>query len=251
MQQRNITITHIPTAVLSIHPAIKDMPEWADDDPQFEALCRDVYKRGFDYPLKAVGNKVADGRHRLRCARKLKLESVPVEAITEDQVLCIVLQTLVQRRHYTKGALAYMLVPVFDGKRSQEAMAADAGFSRQLIQQALDIHTIFGEDADYKTEVEPRILSGEVGLGAAVAGYAGRTATKGKNKKQTAQLELWDRSLTDFQKRFTAWDKFDIGAKNTLLAKFQTVVEATPTDLVQKLAAKYNSELKRRQKEAK
>jgi hypothetical protein len=144
-----------------------------------------------------------------------------------------------------------MLVPVFDGKRSQEAMAADAGFSRQLIQQALDIHKIFGEDADYKTEVEPRILSGEVGLGAAVAGYAGRTATKGKNKKQTAQLEFVGPLVDRFSKAIHRLDKFDIGSKNTLLAKFQTVVEATPTDLVQKLAAKYNSELKRRQKEGK
>lgn len=246
-----------PTVALTIHPALKDLPEWADDDPQFEVFCRDIHERGFDYPLKVTAkNQVVDGRHRLRAAKRLKLETVPVDVVQDKDVPRLVLHYINQRRHYSKGALAYMAVPLLHGTtQSQELFASGFGISRALLQQAIEVRQIFSDNGkpgeEYRTDVEPRILSGEVGLGAVIAGWAGRQATKGLAKKQTTQLQLWDRSLSTFQKRFASWDKFDVGAKNTVVAKFQTVFEEMPHELLLKLSQKISHEVKHRKKEEK
>jgi hypothetical protein len=246
----------VPTVSLTIHPALKDLPEWADDDPQFEVFCRDIHERGFDYPLKATAkHQVVDGRHRLRAAKRLKLETVPVDIVQDKDVPRLVLHYINQRRHYSKGALAYMAVPLLQGTaQSQELFAAAFGISRALLQQALEVRQIFADNGkpgeEYRTDVEPRILSGEVGSARSLP--VGRDARQQKRpKKQPPNFELWGRSLTDFQKRFSFWDKFDVGAKNTVLAKFQTVVESMPHELLLKLSQKISHEVKHRKKEDK
>lgn len=238
----------LPTVALTVHPALKDVPEWSEDDPQFESLCRSIHKRGILQPLIVDSkSRIVDGRHRWRGGKRLKLEEVPVHVVSDDEALAIIIDTLAQRRHYTKGALAYMLVPIVsDKKKSVSAIAEETGISQRVIEQAIEVLKIFTEAEDYKEEVEAKILSGEVGLGAVIAGWAGRQATKGQSKKQVTQLELWDRSLTDFQKRFASWGKFDIGAKNAVYARLQTVVEAMPEELLLKLTTRISSEIKQR-----
>jgi hypothetical protein len=247
----------VPTISLSIHSALKDLPEWADDDPQFEALCRDIHERGIDYPLKAVGNKVADGRHRLRAARKVKLENVPVDQVAEADVPSLVVRSLTQRRHYTKSALAFMLLRILqDGRNKTIALISEeTSISTRLLEYAIEVRDIFHENGDlgaeYRVLMEPKILAGEVSLGQVSAGWGGFRSTKRVPKKKTNQLQLWDRSLSDFQKRFASWDKFDVGAKNTVVAKFQTVFEEMPHELLLKLSQKISHEVKHRKKEDK
>jgi hypothetical protein len=244
-----------PTASLTVHPSLHGMPEWSDDDPQFEALCRNIHRRGIIYPILIDSKgKIGDGRHRYRAAKKLKLESVPVKVVSDDEMTAIIIDTLTQRRHYTKSALAYMLLPILtaDRKKSLAVISEETGISERLIGYAIELRDIFADGKDgeeYKTEIEPKILSGEASLGAVVAGWAGRQATKGQSKKQTSVLQLWDRSLVDFRKRFTTWEKLDVASRNSVVAKVQTVFEAMPTDLLSKVTGKISSELKRRLKE--
>jgi hypothetical protein len=164
--------------------------------------------------------------------------------------LPIIISTLLQRRHYSKGALAYMLVPCSTATgRNQEQFAADQGISRRLFQQALELRKIFAdspEGAEYQAEIEPQILAGECGLGACIAGWAGRLATKGKAKNINSQLELWDRAWTSLENRFTYWTAFDDAAKLAAAAKLSAVVEKLPTDLLQKFQRLITDESKRR-----
>src|SRR5690348_2656123 len=103
------------TSDLTIHPEARELPELADDDPQFIALMDDIRDFGIQTPLDIdKHNQVVDGRHRLRGARKLNLKEVPVIVHEEAEVIAIILRSLLLRRHYTKSALAYTAYPMFE-----------------------------------------------------------------------------------------------------------------------------------------
>lgn len=252
----------VDPATLTIHPALRDLPAWADDDPQFESFIRDIQKRGFDVPLKIDSkHRVVDGRHRLRAARRLKLSEVPCELVPDAHVPDLVLHYILQRRHYPKGALAYMSVPLIaDDSRSLDSIAQEFGFSRQTLQQAIEIHSLFNRTGEYtsapqdlvtafKAEVEPRILSGEAGLGGVLAGWSGFISTRGKAKSVRSALDLWDRSFTDLQRRFSTWNKFDSETKSSIAARLAPLVESMPDDLLAKLSQRAAAELKNRKAE--
>ena len=240
---------------LTVHPLLTGMPEWADDSEEFSALCRDISARGIDYALKVTAkNQIADGRNRWRAAKQLKLDSIPVERIDEDQVLSVVLSSICHRRHYSKGALAYMTTPLLakGRNRSLDLIAGELGIGTRLLEQAKALRGIFEsgpEGAEYQTKMEPAIFSGDVGLGAVLAGWGGRSTTKGLSKKTVTALEIWSRSLTDLGKRFSSWDKFDLAAKNTVTAHWTSLVEQMPNDLLAKITAKVRTEARRRNAE--
>ncbi|ODU25026.1 MAG: hypothetical protein ABS95_01215 [Verrucomicrobia bacterium SCN 57-15] len=249
------TTEYKPTVSLTIHPALHGMPRWQEDDPQFEALARNIHARGFIYPIKITENDlIVDGRHRWWVALRLKFDEVPCQVVPEKETTALIIDTILQRRHYTKGALAYMLVPLCGTKKSQEALAQEGGVSRALIQQATEVRAIFEqseEGAEYRDFIEPKILAGEIGLGAVIAGWAGRQATKGQSKKIADQVKLWDRTLGDLTNRFKAWDKFGEAEKLQVVSKLGATVESMPTDLLGKLTLKITAEVKRRKEEGK
>ena len=99
-------------ADLKPHKLVKDLPAWADADPRFHALCDDVGAQGVLEPLLITErNEVVDGRHRMRAARKMAID-VPCVVIPDGQVAEVALSTLLHRRHYTAGQLAYMALPL-------------------------------------------------------------------------------------------------------------------------------------------
>ena len=245
----------IDPALLTIHPDLKDLPQWSDDDPQFEALFRDIESRGIDYPLKINSRKqICDGRHRWRGARRVKLPLVPCDVVPDDQVHFVIIQSIAQRRHYTKSALAYMLAPVLRSQSSTQAQFEQLGNASNLgltlLKYAEQLRVIFRTEKqgeDYRQVIEPQILSGDCGLGPAVAGYAGFVATIGISKKVRGELDLWSRSFANLKLRFNAWDKFDSSAKSKLYTDcLNPLVETMPLELLHKLQARCNAEAKAR-----
>ncbi len=57
-------------ADLRVHKLIKDMPQLAEEDQEFENLCESVHETGhLIEPLKITSdNAIVDGRHRWRSA---------------------------------------------------------------------------------------------------------------------------------------------------------------------------------------
>lgn len=186
MSETTSTYTLRDPNSLALHPCLDGMPELAVDDPKFQSLVADVRDRGFDYPaIIDEQDRVIDGRHRRRIAIMLRLELPTVRRAGADASE-IILSTLLQRRHYTKGALAYMAAPLFDdvvkagrarriaalnaganprqstqstdGKigKTLDELADELGFGRDLYMQAKKVRDKFDDETEYDWNDLPR-----------------------------------------------------------------------------------------------
>lgn len=207
------TIKYCHPSDLKVHPLNKALPALADDDARYLAMVASIQECGIKVPLICdAEHQVIDGAHRLRAAKRLGLPEVPVVVESDDEVASTIIATLVDRKHYTKGQMAYICAPVIEtafkeakARRASSAtpaalpktsdlLADRLGISERLIRQARELIRIFAQDDEFKAEMEPLVLAAEdpVGLGAAIAGYAGRSATKGKEKSGKRDAEqLW------------------------------------------------------------
>lgn len=262
-------------AELAIHPLAKLAPEWSNDDPRFISLVEDIRDRGLDYPLlvDSEGN-IADGRLRWRAVKRLGMRQVPTCVVWENEIASVILCSLVHRRHFTKGALAYSAFPFYEpalkesnkrrlenlrnpnvsskatqllSAKNTEQFAEALGFNRTFFYQARDIHAAFFKTPALKAEFEPRILAGEIGLGACLAGIAGKLATDGKARRATEQLELFEDAFDILKMRFSYWQKFDTAQKAQMGIVLRKTVAEMPADLRDEFA----KALKATNKEAK
>ena len=154
---------------LVIHAAIKNQPKLSEDE--LLEWRKGLKARGEDRvpPISITKeNEIVDGRHRFWCAQKLGWKTIPVEVVGEDEVNAIVVQSLTNRRSYTKSQLAYILAPFVDpelntirmlaggvdpakavrrgGMFATEELAALIKTSSRIVQQALEIRELFNTD---------------------------------------------------------------------------------------------------------
>lgn len=257
----NHTITTRDPRELTIHPAAKLQPEWAEDDARFERLVEDVRDRGITVPIIVdKEDRVVDGRHRRRAAARLQLAEVPVTVCEPDEVASIILATLIQRRHFTPGQIAYLAFPAFESAyeesrrrrmaalkrdpnglkpaKTVEALAEEIGVSRDLFLQAAKVHAIFAKDQEAWQLFEPRILDPDrpAGLGAIIAGIAGRNATVEQARPEPKQLDLFLDVWSTLKTRFKTWEKADEKTRRDVFAPaIVETVKAMPADLRQAL----------------
>lgn len=249
------------------HALIKPMPRWAKDTDEWQAFVADIRSRGITTALVILQDgTLIDGETRRRAAVGLKMVTVPCQVIPQDVAAQTILQHLLLRRNLGKGALAYVGYPlieasheeakaraldclkrgdapgshsVADGAKRVEDLAAQLGISLALFKQAARIREIFIEDPEFKDEMEPRILDtvDPVGLGAAIAGYAGRKATNGKAKGKRAneELSLFTDAWSGLGKRFGYWEKMDTDNRERSLGVIRKTVSAMPKDLLKVL----------------
>jgi hypothetical protein len=171
-----------PTKSLRVHPLIADQAQLADDDAEFGRIVDLIAENGIEAPLAITADgEIADGRHRWRAAKRLKLAEVPCEIVPDDAVAGIALRSLIGRRHYSPSQLAYvsfpLLKPAFaetenrrlanlkyagaaiethamriDGKKGSieraktiEEWAAELAISTRVLQQAREVHELFSD----------------------------------------------------------------------------------------------------------
>lgn len=257
----------IDPADLQVHPLAKNLPQWADDDSRFEALVEDIRARGIDQPLIITPEKqILDGRHRWRSAKRLQLAQVPVCVQGNGDIAGVIIGTLLQRRHFSRSALAYLAYPLFksaheeairkEGQNLKKGLnsplptqcetAADLaeqiGVSRALFDQAAQVHKLFAKDPAYKALMEPRILApftgGEhedkrpTGLGAVLAGYAGQ-GNKGKPRRARHDETIFQERLHGFILRATSIEK-PSEVRPIIIAEIKTI--KTPEELERVMA---------------
>jgi hypothetical protein len=253
-------------ARVSIHPTVRNDPEWEAECPRFQEFVRDVHERGFDAPLVVDGqDRVVDGRKRYRAARQLRLETVPVRVIGDEEIPITVIQSLLQRRHLSLSARAYLAWPLMEGaveaarrrkmqslRKGQQspvvsagdygnagALAEALGIGRNLFFEAQKVHEIFGKDKEFREQMEPRILqefrggehedSRPVGLGSVIAGYGGRN--KGGARKDHGQLELFTDGFGAWVKRCSYWAAFDEEERAQARRAIRASVAAMPQEV--------------------
>ena len=159
-------------AKLRIHRLLKHQPgEWEDDDSRFKGLCDDIKARGVDQPLGITAEgHIVDGRHRWRAAKRHQLALVPCRVYTESEAAAVIVQSLLQRRHYTPGQRAYLLAPTLtdaftaaakrmlagkpvqpselgsEGPKTLESWAHDIGVSVRYLREAHKVWELFKDD---------------------------------------------------------------------------------------------------------
>ena len=100
---------------LTIHPALKTQPRLADDE--LLAWRKGMKRRGeaATPPIYITGDhQIVDGRHRYWCARKLGWKTIPVQIVPEEEVMNVIFETLLHRRHLTPGQRAYVIAEHLD-----------------------------------------------------------------------------------------------------------------------------------------
>jgi len=195
------------------HACLRHIPEWPDNGPRQTALRREMEASGLCQPIQITEKHEIvdpDSRERWRAARSLQLPGIPVAIVPQEQVSTAYLNALVQRRHLTKSAIAYLAFPQLQNaldeardrrfkmlekandSRSElsslpkniEELAEAIGINRHFIFDAKKVHALFAKDPAFKAQMEPRLLAepigGEheqnrpIGLGAVIAGFEGK-----------------------------------------------------------------------------
>ncbi len=273
-------ILQIPLDSLHWHSLLSDQPRWASDTPELLALAADIAERGIDQPLIVCETQegystgsdyyLLDGRHRFMAAKLAGLQTVPCVIREEADAREIILHSLIERRHFTKGQRAYLAWPmiapsveenkkarkyqtskskvhsVHFGTLTLEEWAKKLGVSLRLLNQASDLFSIFEDDPEYREIVEDKILGSDpdggapMGLGAAIAGSAGRQATKNAPRPATTYLMLdatgrlggvLPKALTSLRSGFERWSEIeDPKAKARLKAEWRELLAVLPPE---------------------
>lgn len=262
--------TTAPLHSLTFHPLVADLPGlMPEDSHEFLALVDDIAARGIDQALIVVADEsgrllVVDGRNRFRAATVADLAEVPIVMRDEAEVPGIILGTLVQRRHYGKGALAYLAYPLAATQKragrggngsnqhrkqqmstqstiapiSIDEIAAQLGFARDLFYKAAKVHEYFAHSPEQRARFEPRILSGEVGLGACIAGLASSEATTGSERRDRSPYQLLTDTFGELKRRFDQrWDKLEGAARLAVAEEATSTVLSLPPEVQEKIAA--------------
>lgn len=254
----------LSAADLADHPILAHIPVWERAQPEFQALVESIRERGQDYEVLIDSERrVVDGRNRRNACAVLN-EKVRCRMINEAEVAEIALSCLVNRRNLPKSALAYLaaplLKPAIDEARERkmamlrqgdspsstewttgtvEDLATTLGFGRSMLFYALDLHKKFAVKAELREQFEPRILSGELGLGAALQAIAGKESTEGKKKpiRQVDQLIL--QGFSDLRNRFGGWQKLEAQKRDKVLAQVCVETAEWPEDVAKAAAAQW------------
>ena len=186
---------------LSDHPLLASIPTWPRDCADFGSLRDSVAERGLDYDLLATtAFELVDGRNRRNVVATLggikgcRPGHVRVRFVESADAASVIVAALGNRRHLTKGALAYLMAPMFDAvlaeskARRQRNLVADPaarasgaafaetapsagsaknaaevaakmGLGARLFEQAMQLHRLFVKaGAEARATYEPRLL---------------------------------------------------------------------------------------------
>jgi hypothetical protein len=263
MKTSNSKIIQVNPNSIAEHPLIHKLPRWSEENPELLALRDDIKGRGIDQPLTVIleGRSpdtylLVDGRHRLAAAKLVGLDKVPVVIRDEAGAADIILHSLINRRHYTKGALAYLSYLVVCQKAvanggdrkseftkstliSVEDLCGDLGFSRETYFQAKQIHEAFAKNPEMREKFEPSILEG-AGLGGILAGI-GAWGTSDHGDALKSKRECHDQLfLVGFEKatghlKPQFWKKLSVKARAEVMDKTAQMVREWPAELAEVL----------------
>src|SRR5579884_2996775 len=112
--EKSKTVSKQPSELV-MHPRVTALIKRAKNDDGFRALVEDIRERGIDQPIIIDSeDQIVDGRERWEAAKLLQLETIECIVCDQGEVMGIIVGNLVHRKHYTKGALAYVVFPLFE-----------------------------------------------------------------------------------------------------------------------------------------
>lgn len=253
---------------LKDHPILSMMPRIPEALPESQAFMDDIRANGIRVPLLvSADGRLIDGRRRRDAAIALGMEHVPV--FEDGEPVMVLLSSLTQRRHLTKGELAYVAYPLLvpavevarerrmrnlknadsskvhsvdDRELTAEGMAKKLGFGRSLFFQAQHLHTVIADDASLRPLIEEQVFVVKNGLGAIIAGLAGRRATKGEPRGEQIFFDFTrvTNAASTFAQR---WSKTELYEDAYLERTRETLTEclgAMPDEALEELGRAVN-----------
>ena len=264
---------------LTIHPAIAGMPRLAQDDPRYLVMKATWAETGFIPPICVTeAGQIVDGRHRYWFARDMAMSTIPVVEVSSHEVASIVISGICGKNHTSKGQRAYLAVPYLQdafqevqarrlallssgGKQrltaiqDADVLSERLGVSRELLNHARRLHAAFEKHPALRAEFEPRILAAEdpIGLGAALAGIAGKQSTENKPRGETRRTALhnwgvaWHNVCAAANRGWLRWTDEEKSEASETLAREITQL---PDEALEKTAEAARAELKARKQKA-
>ena len=274
MQIQTQTLKLTPDTQVRPHSIIKHIPTWSDEDPRYVALRESVHRNGIVDAIKMTASHQIidpDSRERYRAAQAWQLTEIPVQIVPDDQVATTALDTLLHRRHLTKGQRAYLAVPLIEfafeeGKRKKiqnlqkgqqipesalnalsgktsVALAESLGVGSRLLEMARKLHNIYAENPEYRDQTEVMLLADTDGgeqadkrpmsLHGAIAGFAGKVAPQDHRNENNRQMLLFEDGLNTLRKRLSYWDmvRQNPTKRSEATREIESIVEQMPDDL--------------------
>lgn len=238
----------VPLADMDFHPLlmqvamVDDAIAWLkknrDADPA-ELAEKEGYRASFIASLKAEGIKtpvaavrkgnrwlIVNGRHRVTYGREAGVLTAPVIEVGEDMARQTVLRENGLTWARTKAAIAWLAVcltpEVVESKAggdrdsdrigmgiTRTALAAQAGVSADLIDQACKLYKLVGKSKTARAAVESQVAAG-CGLGGIIAGLAGKPEPNddGKVTRPPSSVAGFGRTLSTFKTQLKGWEKW-------------------------------------------
>jgi hypothetical protein len=255
-----------------------DHKEMADElEGDMAALVESVKAHGILEPIKIcripddsaklLGQTwwIVDGRNRWNAAKFADLRRVPVIRVSTADAPAIIAATVAGRRHYSKGATAYLAMLLHPevalenaaGRKSRtecgiismESLGAKFSVSLRLMEQAAELFRLLeGEGKPFREDAEANIWAG-CGLGGVKAGVdslikSGKEYTEvpaDEKRRAAAWVEL-QRGLKTLGSTFEKWKTLTPEQTEKALPLIRNLVESAPSEvrsaLLDGLAAK-------------
>lgn len=266
-------VRETPADQLSDHPMLAHIPVWPRDSEEFKSLRESLRTDGQLYEvLVDRSNRVVDGRNRRNALAALR-RPVLCREVRDDEVATIVFRTLMQRRHVTKGARAFLAIPLvqplIDAAKTRQLerlksgnrgpspleaemvptldrIALDVGVSRDEFDRARQLHELLAKAPEaVRADIAARVISGELGLGyacTAVANYREASARAAKLDKRQDHSRLFTTALP---KLSLHWERANPNQREQICENLRSSVATWPVELLEETQAAVRAALKR------
>lgn len=258
---------------LADHPLLAHIPVWAKDSEEFKSLRESLRSDGQLYEILIDSeNRVVDGRNRRNALASL-MRDATCRVVADADVSTIIFRTLMQRRHVTKGARAFLAVPLVkplieaararhlallkSGARGPspiesekvptiERIALDVGVSADVFEQARHLHEeLVKYPADVRERITAEVIEGTLGLGYACTSLANiRDAATRATKLGARQQHdaLFSKALP---KLSLHWEKANEEQRGQIVEGLRSSVTLWPIDLLHEAQTAIQAALKR------
>lgn len=191
---------------LGLHPALKSQP-WMNQADQ-TALDESIREHGILQALLITADdEIVDGRHRWRSARHLGLTEVPCTLVSADDANSIILATILDRRHYSKGARAYLALPLLEKAVSEGVVRRAANLRKSNKPVEKGLNHLSGKNGSED-------LAEKLGVSLDMLKLARNTASLFKQSDQViakwllgqpSERELWEAWNQEMPQAWTQW----------------------------------------------
>ncbi|MDR3457987.1 MAG: ParB N-terminal domain-containing protein [Verrucomicrobiae bacterium] len=254
---------------LKLHPLHKKhIPQPDTTGAEWASFVEDIRSGGIVDPLAITPDGlIMSGGRRWAAAKQLQLTEVPVVVRPDGEAVLIIISTLIQRRHMTRGAAIYLalgMMPEFiaaaeirrlanlrkgvktpenplkspkpdqaaSGPETVEELCTRWGISRDTYDRAVKVRKIFADPKkeDFKKAWEPKLMSGEASLWNVISADCGEDTDQSGRQEGIVltQLEL---AFERIGKHASAWGDLKEGQREEILIKWRATAAMIPKPL--------------------